>query len=72
MHASECLFGLKIFAGSLHSKALHGFEIISFLAIPGNRCCHGNMFSVSWMYKYFCGLFACQALCKPVYCTKFY
>ena len=34
----------NISVGSLHSKPLHGWQIISFLAIPGNKCSHGNTF----------------------------
>ena len=32
------------FCGFLHSKTLHGLELISFLTILGNKCCHGNTF----------------------------
>ena len=41
---------LVSFFGSLHSKPLHGLELISFLTITGS-----NTFSVSWTYKYFIG-----------------
>ena len=33
---------INIFTGSLYFIPLHGLELISFLAIPGNKCCHGN------------------------------
>ena len=37
--------GLKNrFLVSLHSKPLHGLELISFSMILDNRCCHGNTF----------------------------
>ena len=41
--------------GSLHSITLHRLELISFLAIPGNKCCHGNTFLLFLgpIYKHF-------------------
>ena len=47
----------KYFMGSLLSIPLHRLERISFLATPGNKCCHGmaTLFSISWAYKYFMG-----------------
>ena len=39
---------INIFMGSLDSIPLHGLELISFLTIIDNRCCHDNSFSVSW------------------------
>ena len=53
----------NLLVGSLHSKPLHGLELTSFSTIPGNKCCHGNTFSVSGpKYKHFCGFFAFQTL----------
>ena len=34
----------NIFVASLHSKPLHGLELISFSTIPDNKCCHGITF----------------------------
>ena len=41
---------------------LENVQLISFSAKPGNQCCHGNTFSVSWIYKYFYGFFAIHTL----------
>ena len=35
---------LGLSLSSLHSKSLHGLEVISFSMIPGNKSCHGNTF----------------------------
>ena len=47
-------FGLKNLCwGSLHSKPLQTWDLISFSATPSNKCCHGsNFFSVSWTYRF--------------------
>ena len=37
-------------AGSLHTKPLHGLELITFSTIPSNKFCHGNTLSFSWTY----------------------
>ena len=39
-----------LFVGYLHSKLLHGLELITFSAIPGNKFCHGNTLSFSWPF----------------------
>ena len=57
-------FGLKnLFWGSLHSKPLHGSELIILTTITGTKFCHGmatlvdmaTIFSVCWTNKYFMG-----------------
>ena len=50
----------NIFMGSLLTIARHRLELIRFSAKPGNKCCHGNLFYVSWAYKSFLGFFTCQ------------
>ena len=40
----------NLFVGSLHSKPLHGLELITFSAIPGNKFYHGITLSFSWTY----------------------
>ena len=40
----------NLFVGSLHFENLHGLELNTFLAIPGNKFCHGNTLSVFYLY----------------------